>query len=85
MSLEQEHSPASAIPPVIMPIMGLIFGLLAWMIDAIIDVYMLDDEQGLISNILMPDEPTEMWMRTLVVAVFLIMGFFFTIYYVEAY
>jgi len=47
-----------------------------WLIDAMVDVFVLDEEQGILENILAPDEPTELWMRTLVVLVFGIMGFF---------
>ena len=59
-----------------MPLMGLMFGLLVWVADAFVDVYVIGGEQDLVSNIMMPDELTELWMRTLVVVVFLIMGFF---------
>lgn len=75
MNIKSEHHPAIAIPPIVMPIMGLAFGLLAWVADAVIDVYVLDEEQELLVNILLPDESTELWMRTLVVIVFLFMGF----------
>lgn len=76
MTIKQEQYTAVAIPPIIMPLMGLMFGLLVWVADAFVDVYVLGEEQDLVSNILMPDELTELWMRTLVVVVFLIMGFF---------
>ena len=76
MTIKQEQHTAVAIPPIVMPLMGLMFGLLVWVADAFVDVYVLGEEQDLVSNIMMPDEFTELWMRTLVVVVFLIMGFF---------
>lgn len=51
-------------------------GLIVWLIDAIVDVYLLGEEDDLLENILATDEPTELWMRALVVIVFIIMGFF---------
>lgn len=76
MSLEKKHLSPVSIKPIIFPIAGLFFGLLIWLIDAMVDVLILEEEQGIIENILMPDESTELWMRTLVVIVFVVMGFF---------
>ena len=42
--------------------------------DAFIDVYILDEEQTFFENLIMPDESTELWMRSLVIFVFTIMG-----------
>ena len=64
------------IQPKFLPFMGLLLGLFVCIVDAVIDVYMLGEEQDLVSNILMPNDIDELWMRFLVVAVFLMMGFF---------
>lgn len=50
-------------------------GLIIWIIDAIIDVYWLGKEQTLLENIFIP-EPTELWMRTLVVLVLIAVGYY---------
>ena len=51
-------------------------GLSIWISDAVVDVYFLGEEDDLLENILATGEPTELWMRTLVVIVFILMGFF---------
>lgn len=63
------------VSPRIFPILGLCLGLVIWLIDAGIDIFFLDEEQGLIENIFMPGI-TELWMRTLVVIVLTGMGVF---------
>ena len=76
MSPEQPNIPQVKEKPALMPIAGLVFGLFIWVVDAVIDVYILGEEQGLIENLFMPDESTELWMRSLVVIAFVAMGFF---------
>lgn len=76
MKIEKIPLPTIVIQPMFMPFIGLLFGLFIWFLDAVIDVYVLGEEQDLVSNILRPDELSELWMRILVVAVFLVMGFF---------
>ena len=76
-NFKKRHLPAVSVKPVYFPVIGLITGLFIWVIDAVVDVYLIGEEEGLIENILAIEEPTELWMRTLVVLVFLIMGFFF--------
>ena len=51
-------------------------GLIVWLVDVVIDVYIIGEEDDLLENILATGEPTEFWMRTLVVIVFVLMGFF---------
>ena len=51
-------------------------GLLVWLIDVVVDVYIIGEDDDLLENILAVGEPTEFWMRTLVVIVFTLMGFF---------
>jgi len=51
-------------------------GLIVWLVDVVIDVYIIGEDDGLLENILATGEPTEFWMRTLVVIVFVLMGFF---------
>ena len=75
-NVQQKHISPINIKPSVFPILGLLFGLLIWIIDAGIDVYILGEEQSLLENVLSPDEASELWMRTLVILVFLIMGFF---------
>ncbi len=74
--LKKQHIPPNIIQPNILPLTGLLLGCFIWFIDAIVDVFILEEEQSLLENILFPDEATELWMRTLVVIVFLLMGFY---------
>ncbi len=76
MKPDTNHLPAIAIKPIIMPLVAMILGFVVWVIDAVIDVYVLAEEQTLISNIIAPDDASELWMRILVVVVFIIMGMF---------
>lgn len=76
MSLVKQKIKQLSENPDIFPVAGLLLGLFVWLIDAIIDVFILDEDQDLLINIFMPDESTELWMRTLVVLVFVIMGFY---------
>ena len=71
---DQQQIMPVAVKPLMMPLIALMMGLFVWLADAIIDVYWLGEEQDLLTNILMPDEASELWMRVLVVAVFVIMG-----------
>jgi len=66
----------SQVNPWVFPFTGFLTGLIFWSMDAFIDVYILDEEQTFFENLVMPDESTELWMRSLVVIVFTIMGFF---------
>ncbi len=74
--IEHQPIPPIAVRPGMFPLAGLLFGFFIWVIDALVDVYILEEEQTLLENIVMPDESTELWMRSLVVVVFIIMGFF---------
>ena len=74
-SILQDIKPQQ-ISPVFFPITGFFIGLIFWCMDAFIDVYILDEEQTFFENLVMPDESTELWMRSLVIIVFTIMGFF---------
>lgn len=76
MSFEKKHISPIAEKPGIFPLAGFIFGLFIWVIDAIIDVTLLNDDQSLLSNIFSPDEPSELWMRTLILITFVSMGFY---------
>ena len=66
----------SQVNPWVFPFAGFFAGLFFWSMDAFIDVYILDEEQTFFENLIMPDESTELWMRSLMVIVFTIMGFF---------
>ena len=52
------------------------FGLFIWVVDAIIDVVILQEKQNLLNNIFAPDEAAELCMRSLIVLVFVAMGFY---------
>lgn len=71
-----EYQRFASFRPTFFPLAGFIVGIMIWFIDAFIDVYLLDEEQSLIENILTPDESTEFWMRSLVLIVFVLMGIF---------
>lgn len=71
-----EYQRFASFRPAFFPLAGFIVGIMIWFIDAFIDVYLLDEEQSLIENILTPDESTEFWMRSLVLIVFVLMGIF---------
>ena len=58
-----------------MPAIGLLSGMMIWVIDAYIDVILFNNEQTLIDNIFNPDV-TELWMRSLIVSVLFAMGIF---------
>lgn len=74
--LKKHNIPPSVVQPNLLPFIGLLLGLFVWVTDSIVDVLLLEEEQGLIENLFQPDEPTELWMRTLVVIVFIIMGIY---------
>jgi len=59
-----------------LPIAGLVFGLFTWVVDAIIDVVFFGSEQNLLNNIFSPDEISHLWMRILVLLIFIAMGFY---------
>ena len=70
----------SYIPPItdkpyLLPLVGLLAGIAIWLLDAFIDVYVLDEEQTIIENIFTP-ELTELWMRSLVTFILITMGIF---------
>ena len=76
MTPEEPHLKPINEKPGIFPVAGLIFGLFIWVCDALIDVLLLENEQNLLENIFSPDEPTELWMRLLILLVFVLMGFY---------
>ncbi len=76
MQLEKHHETPITENPNIFPFAGLVFGLLVWIIDAFVDVMHLDSEQELLDNIFFPHELTELWMRVLILIVFISAGFY---------
>ena len=52
----------------IFPFLGFASGLLMWLVDALIDVYLIHPHESLFESIF-SEEQTEMWMRALVVIV----------------
>lgn len=75
-SLQKNHTSASTVKPSMMPIIGFFLGVSIWLLDAYVDVFILEEEQSLLENMFSPDESTELWMRSLVLVIFIIMGFF---------
>ncbi len=76
MDNPEKQRNATIISPAMLPIAGLLMGCFIWVIDTITDVYILGEEQGFMENLTSPDEASELWMRILIVIVFIIMGFF---------
>ncbi len=74
--MTKQHTQPIAEKPFMFPIAGLVFGLFIWIMDAIIDVVFLDSDQHLLNNIFYPDEISELWMRTLILLIFIAMGFY---------
>jgi len=70
-----EYKPPLTDRPYILPLVGLLAGILIWLIDASVDVFLLGEEQTLLDNIVNP-EITELWMRILVTAILIAMGVF---------
>lgn len=58
-----------------LPVLALILSVLFWVIDSIIDTLVFDEGESIIENIISP-EPIELWMRTLVVTLFLSFSFY---------
>lgn len=52
----------------VFPLLGFVSGLLMWLMDAMIDVYLINPQESLLACIF-SDTPTELWMRSLVVIV----------------
>jgi diguanylate cyclase (GGDEF)-like protein len=73
---EKKHITPISEKPIIFPIAGLIFGLFIWVFDAIIDVVFIGDQQSLLDNILSPDNFSELWMRSLILIIFVLIGFY---------
>lgn len=76
MSIEKKQINPINERPFIFPVAGLMLGLFIWVADAIIDVMILGNEQNLLDNIFHPEEATELWMRFLILLVFVLMGFY---------
>ena len=70
-----KYTPPITDKPNILPMAGFCAGIFIWVLDAFIDVYVLDEEQTILQNIFSP-ETTELWMRTLVMFVLIAMGIF---------
>jgi len=75
MKNKPQNAPNIKDSPNLIPVMGLLSGLAIWIIDAYIDVIILNGKQTLLENIFNP-EATELWLRTLIVFVLLAMGIF---------
>ena len=70
-SVNAEYTPPPSIPLWLLklfPIIGFLSGLLMWLIDVAIDVYFIHPDERFLDDIF-SSEPTEMWMRCLVVLV----------------
>lgn len=67
--------PTTIKDPKIFTIIGIVLGLVIWFVDAVIDVYIIHPDEELIESIFFA-EGTELWMRSLVVIVTAIGGWF---------
>jgi len=70
-----EYKPPMTDRPYMLPLVGLLSGMLLWLIDAYADVFLLGEEQPFLENVVNP-EVTELWMRILVTAILISMGVF---------
>lgn len=59
----------------IFPLLGFVSGLLMWLIDSTIDVYLIHPDESLLESIF-SNEPTEIWMRALVMIVMTLASIF---------
>lgn len=75
-SIQKKHISAVDTKPMLFPVAGFLLGVCIWLVDALVDIYVLGEEQSLYENVFTPEGSTEIWMRTLVLIVFVIMGFF---------
>jgi len=57
-----------------LPVLGVFLGLIMWMFDSLVDVFIIKSQDKLITAIF-TDDSTEMWMRTLVMLVFVVSAF----------
>lgn len=68
--------PRTAIRPAMLPLAGLALGMFTWVIDALVDTYVFENTHSLLQNLVTPDSASELWMRLLILVVFICMGFF---------
>lgn len=59
-----------------MPVVGLIFGAVFWLIDGVVDFLFFNEESISFPNTLFSPEPMDFWMRSLVMMMLLIFSFF---------
>jgi len=74
-TIQNKHISAVDVKPIFFPVTGFLLGMCVWLVDALVDIYVLGEEQSLFENIFYPEESTEIWMRSLVLIIFVIMGF----------
>ncbi len=60
--------------PNILPFLAIVFATIFWIIDAMIDTYLFKEHESVMENIVFA-EPVELWMRVLVVILFIVMAF----------
>ncbi len=60
--------------PNILPFLAIVFATIFWVIDAMIDTYLFNEDESVMENIFFA-EPVELWMRVLVVILFIVMSF----------
>ena len=63
------------ITPGTLPLLAILFSALFWGIDTLIDVLVFEENDSLIENFIAP-EPIELWMRSLVVLLFIVFSFY---------
>lgn len=80
MDFEEQKNvltPTKIINPNKFTIFGLLAGLGIWLIDALIDVYIIEPDESLIESLFFADG-TELWMRFLVLIVLTLVGYLAT-------
>ena len=61
--------------PDILPFLGAALASFFWIVDAVIDVYLFNEDELIHESLLTP-EPVELWMRCLVVTMFVLFGLY---------
>lgn len=70
------EQPQTAISPAMLPLAGLLLGMFTWLIDAAVDFYLLHESNSLLQNLVAPESASELWMRLLILIIFVLMGYF---------
>ncbi|MDH5473955.1 MAG: GGDEF domain-containing protein [Gammaproteobacteria bacterium] len=75
MPVESKIPALKSLPPSCVLPLGLLLGIIFWLIDSLIDTFLFETGESFIHNLLSP-EPVEYWMRALVIAMLIIFSLF---------